>query len=176
MDQRPENALGIALLNAGGAFDDPACAARWWGGVHRDAAVALPLHAPAKPRFDLALAKELRTLQAAAAETLAAISRAGVPPESSVAVINGALARGTLQLNGTPPVLKYAVADGAGVVLLPLAHAISSLLAGDLRRLRRCADDSCAAYFWDNTKNRSRRWCRLACMERVRAPRRRLPR
>ena len=176
MDLLASQAVGVAFLNAGSAFDDPMRAAQWWGSVHRDAAGALPLQAGSKPRFDLALTEELRTLQAATAQALDAASKGLQPPESCLAAISGALARGSPRLSATrPPALTYAVADGAGSVLLPLAYAVSGLLATDLRRLRRCADERCAAYFWDNTKNRSRRWCRLACMERVRAPRRRLP-
>jgi len=176
METEAANNVGVAFLNAAGEFDDPARAAAWWGRLHRDAAGVLPLSAPSKPRFDLALAGELRDLQAAAAQTLAAIASGGQAPESAMATISGALGRGALRMDGSPPVVTYAVTDGAGSVLLPLAYAVSSLLAADLRRLRRCADTSCAAYFWDGTKNRSRRWCRLACMERVRSPRRRLPR
>ena len=175
MDLLASQSVAVAFLNARSAFDDPARAAAWWGIVYREATGALPLQAGPKPRFDLALAEELRSLQAAAAQALDAISQGRQPPESSMATISTALARGTLGLDTARPVLTYSVTDGAGSVLLPLAHAVSSLLAADLRRLRRCADEQCAAYFWDNTKNRSRRWCRLACMERVRAPRRRLP-
>jgi len=175
MDLSESHAAGVAFLNAGAAFSDPAGAAQWWGGVHRQAADALRLRAASNPRFDLALTEELRMLQAASSEALEAASQGRQPLESSLATISGALARGTPRLDGSPPSLTYVLADGAGSVLLPLAFAVSSLLGADLRRLRRCADEQCAAYFWDNTKNRSRRWCRLACMERVRAPRRRLP-
>jgi hypothetical protein len=175
MESSASHAVGVAFLNAKAAFGDPAGAAQWWGGVHRDAADALPLQAGSKPRFDLALTEELRALQAAAAQALDAVSQGREPPESSLATISRALARGTLGLDGSRPALTYSVPDGAGSVLLPLAYVISNLLASDLRRLQRCGDESCAAYFWDSTKNRSRRWCRLACMERVRAPRRRLP-
>ena len=136
----------------------------------------MPVQAPSKPRFDHALTGELRELQAAAAQALGAAVRGRQPPEASLATIGGALARGTLGLGAERSGLTYSVADGAGSVLLPLAFVVSRLLAADLRRLRRCADEHCTAYFWDTTKNRSRRWCRLACMERVRAPRRRLPR
>ena len=175
MDSSDCHAVAVAFLNAGSAFGDPAAAAQWWAAVHREAAGALPLQAGSKPRFDSALAEELRALQAASTQALDGVSNGRRPPESSLATVSRALARGTMGLDGARPGLTYAVADGAGSVLLPLAYAISSLLAADLRRLRRCADEQCAAYFWDNTKNRSRRWCRLACMERVRAPRRRLP-
>lgn len=135
----------------------------------------MPLRPGPKPRFDLALAEELRGLQSAAVQALDAASQGREPSGPSLTTISEALARGTLGLEGARAGLSYSVTDGADSVLLPLAYAVSTLLASDLRRLRRCADGRCAAYFWDTTKNRSRRWCRLACMERVRAPRRRLP-
>lgn len=175
MDSSGSRAVVVAFLNAGAAFEDPAQAATWWGGMHREATGAMPLQPGPKPRFDLALAEELRRLQSAAVQALGAASQGREPSASSLTTISEALARGTLGLDGARAGLSYSVTDGADSVLLPLAYAVSTLLASDLRRLRRCADGRCAAYFWDTTKNRSRRWCRLACMERVRAPRRRLP-
>jgi len=168
--------LTLAFLNAKNAFEDPLAAAHWWGGVRNGAFEALPLAGAPKPRFDSALAAELRKLQTAALETVGELTRGGRPSEASVAIVSGALRRGTMQLHGTPPAVAYSVDEGAAAVLFPLALAIASLIAADLSRLRRCANEPCAAYFWDATKNGSRRWCGLPCMERARAPRRRLRR
>ncbi len=168
--------LTLEFLNAKDAFEDPLAAAGWWGRVRNGAFGAPPLADAPKPRFDASMALELRTLQSAALETLGEVRRGGRPSEAAVAVISGALRRGTMQLHGNPPVVAYSVDEGAGAVLFPLALAITSLIAADLSRLRRCANEPCAAYFWDTTKNGSRRWCGLACMERARAPRRRLRR
>ncbi|HET9391986.1 MAG TPA: CGNR zinc finger domain-containing protein [Candidatus Rubrimentiphilum sp.] len=175
MESPASRAVVVTFLNAREAFEDPAQAAAWWGGVHREATSAVRLRASPKPRFDFTLTEELQNLRTAAVQALDAASRGLEPPASSLASIGEALARGRLGLDGAPPALTYSVADGAGSVLLPLAYIVCALLEADLRRLRRCADERCGAYFWDTTKNRSRRWCRLACMERVRAPRRRLP-
>jgi predicted RNA-binding Zn ribbon-like protein len=162
--------LGIAFVNAAGAFENPMTAAAWWGSVREAALSRLPLSEDTKPRFDAALTARLRALQEAAS---GAISRGASAPD--LAVLSEALACATMQLRGDPPVLVHAVSDGTGAVLFPLAHAVAALLA-DRRRLRTCANAECSAYFWDTTKNGSRRWCRLSCMERARAPRRRLQR
>src|SRR5437763_6049222 len=52
MDLFEPHAVGVAFLNAGAAFEDPAAAAQWWGAVHHQAAESLPVQAPSKPRFD----------------------------------------------------------------------------------------------------------------------------
>jgi len=157
-----EHALAIEFLNAKDAFENAMTAATWCarGGV--------PAANDAKPRFDGALAARLRDLKDA--------SRAALTPGSAQtdwAPLSDALAFGRIQLAGEPPALTYVSADPAGAVLFPLAHAVAALLVGDRTRLRTCANAACADYFWDTTKNGSRRWCRLSCMEKVRAPRRR---
>ena len=158
--------LGIAFLNAAEAFENPMTAATWWGSVRES---ALPLAGEAKPRFDSALTERLRALREASARTMSAQAT-----ESDLALLSEALASGSLQLHGDPPQLVHAVGDPSGAVLFPLAHAVATLLGADRRRLRTCAH--CSVYFWDRTKNGSQRWCRLSCMERARAPRRRLQR
>jgi predicted RNA-binding Zn ribbon-like protein len=171
MDTAGDHSLAIAFLNAKGEFEDPVAAARWWAaGERAQGTLLLDPHGP-KPRFNAELSAELRALQAAALEAFAP----GYSSESAPALSAG-LARGSLRLRGTPPALVFCASDAAGAVLFPVAHAVASLLAANDERLRRCANDACAAYFWDGTKNRSRRWCGLRCMERVRAPRRRLQR
>ena len=167
--------LAIAFLNAGSALEDPLATARWWGAARSGAVPVLPL-AEAKPRFDAALAAELQALRDAAAALVDAAKAGAEPPADAVRRITAALGLATMQLHGSPPAPAFAADSGAGLVLFPLAHAAAGLAASDLARLRRCASADCAAYFWDTTKNGSRRWCGLACMERVRAPRRRLRR
>jgi len=168
-------ALAVAFLNAGHALEEPLAAARWWGAARSGALPVLPL-AEAKPRFDAALAAELQALRDAAAELVEAAKAGGEPPTEALSRITAALGLATMQLHGSPPARGFAADSGAGLVLFPLAHAAAGLAAADLARLGRCASADCTAYFWDSTKNGSRRWCSLACMERVRAPRRRLRR
>ncbi len=172
MEQAREHGLAIAFLNASGAFEDPVAAARWWAAARGSAPEALLLDSEGpRPRFDAGLAAGMRALHAAA---LDAIVRRDA--SESARVVSAALARGSLRLTGSPPALAFRASDGPGAVLFPLAHAVASLLGAGDQRLRRCASEACAAYFWDSTKNGNRRWCRLSCMERARAPRRRLQR
>jgi predicted RNA-binding Zn ribbon-like protein len=45
-------------------------------------------------------------------------------------------------------------------LLVPLAESAADLLCrGDFSRLKRCDNSSCAAFFYDTSKNRMRRWC-----------------
>ena len=174
MDTGAEYGLAIAFLNASDAVEDPGAAARWWTAAREGARKTLPLDPDSpKPRFNAELSAELRALHAAAVE---AFGPPGSSTGSAMAALSAGLARGSLRLTGAPPTLLFCASDAPGAVLFPLAHAVASLLAAGEKRLRRCANEPCSAYFWDGTKNGSRRWCRLSCMERVRAPRRRLQR
>lgn len=170
--------LGTKFLNAP-AFENPGAAGSWWGSAHRHA-VALDVRCPGKPRFDAVLTVQLADLQQAARELVGASLGEAEGSAASRGIVNRALGRarpvlaGASESAGAGP--AFAVDDGAGSVLFPVAYAISLLLASRPERLRRCIRRDCAAYFWDRTKNNSRRWCSLGCMERERAPRRRLPR
>ena len=45
-------------------------------------------------------------------------------------------------------------------LLVPLAQSAADLLCrGDFSRLKRCDNSKCAAFFYDTSKNRMRRWC-----------------
>jgi predicted RNA-binding Zn ribbon-like protein len=45
-------------------------------------------------------------------------------------------------------------------LLVPLAESAADLLCrGDFSRLKRCENSNCAAFFYDTSKNRMRRWC-----------------
>jgi len=55
-------------------------------------------------------------------------------------------------------------------LLVPLAQSAADLLCrGDFSRLKRCDNSKCAAFFYDTSKNRMRRWCSGAeCGNRMR--------
>lgn len=140
--------LVVELLNTSigdeDALETPLGTARWWAGLpHRP---GLPLE-PRRPRFDAALAAGLRELRA---DLAALVSKGEV----------------TLPMRFR--------GDGSDAILFELTHAAcSASLSGSLKRVRRCTGQPCGRYFLDETKNGSRRWCSLRCMERARAPRRR---
>ncbi len=141
--------LLLSLLNTLSETPDPLESAlgtaRWWAALRRGGP-ALP-YAAGKPRFDASLARSLRELRTALI----------------LAVDVG---------TGELPLLFRG--DGSDAILFPLTYAACQAAAGEkLRRLRVCRSRACGRYFLDETKNGSRRWCSLRCMERARAPRRR---
>ena len=100
-----------------------------------------------KPRFDAALAAALRSIRSALEEHLTGADQAAPLPF-----------RG----------------DASDAIVFELLHAIrAARAAGTLGRVHRCLGQACGRYFLDQTKNGSKRWCSLRCMERARVPRRR---
>jgi predicted RNA-binding Zn ribbon-like protein len=62
----------------------------------------------------------------------------------------------------------------AGLVIPIVESAADALIAGELSRVRRCADARCSRVFFDTTKNGRRRWCDMAtCGNRAKAARHR---
>ncbi|MEP6692400.1 MAG: CGNR zinc finger domain-containing protein, partial [Gemmatimonadaceae bacterium] len=63
----------------------------------------------------------------------------------------------------------------AGLMIPVIESAADALVAGELTRVRRCADLRCLRVFFDGTKNGRRRWCDMAtCGNRAKAARHRL--
>ncbi len=63
----------------------------------------------------------------------------------------------------------------AGLMIPVVESAADALVAGELLRVRRCADPRCLRVFFDGTKNGRRRWCDMAtCGNRAKAARHRL--
>lgn len=54
-------------------------------------------------------------------------------------------------------------------LLLPIAESAGNLLCyGDCSRIKKCENDACVLFFYDTTKNHSRRWCSMsACGNRM---------
>ena len=62
----------------------------------------------------------------------------------------------------------------AGLTIPIVESAADALVAGELVRVRRCADPRCPRVFFDGTKNGRRRWCDMAtCGNRAKAARHR---
>lgn len=54
-------------------------------------------------------------------------------------------------------------------LLVPIAQSASDLLCrGDLALVRQCANPACRAFFYDTSKNHTRRWCSIGCGNRMR--------
>lgn len=48
-------------------------------------------------------------------------------------------------------------------LLLPIAESAGNLLCyGDLSRIKKCENAACVLFFYDTTKNHSRRWCSMS--------------
>lgn len=135
--------LLIALLNT--RFENPDALETPLGAARWWSGAGVPV--PGKPRFDAALCAALRSVRAALDANLS-----GKPAP-------------------LPTTFRGDASDG---ILFEVLHAArTTISAGGLGRTRRCGSQTCGRYFLDQTKNGSRRWCSLRCMERARAPRRR---
>lgn len=164
--------LAFLLLNTARETPDPLLsadgAARWWARAQRVAEPPQVL-VQGKPRFDTALAERLVALRAAVASALG--------PKGDYEALNAVLGTASVRIAvvaGTPA-LTYAGEAPSDAVALPIAAAaLDIVLSGQVDRVRTCAHEACSRCFLDTTKNGSRRWCSLACMERARAPKRRL--
>lgn len=137
----------VALLNTAAEEPDPLetalGAARWWSSMNAPDAGGVTVDG--KPRFDAGLAAALRNLR-----------------ESVRTAADGGTA--TIRFTGT-------AADR--LIFRLAAAALESFGGGRSARIKRCAGSGCPLYFFDSTKNGSRRWCSLRCMEKSRVPRRR---
>lgn len=60
--------------------------------------------------------------------------------------------------------------DQPDQLLVPIAQSASDLLChGNLELVKRCANPSCRAFFYDTSKNHTRRWCSTTgCGNRMR--------
>lgn len=63
--------------------------------------------------------------------------------------------------------------DSLDWILNPIIRSAAELLISDeIKRLKRCADPECGWLFFDNSKNRSRKWCDMKdCGNRAKARR-----
>jgi len=88
-------------------------------------------------------------------------------PESAVGAINEVLRRGPVYGQLTPVGRGFArkvhrdVRDPVDL-LVPIAEDATDLLCkGDLGRVRKCGSSSCILFFYDTSRNRTRRWCSM---------------
>lgn len=93
------------------------------------------------------------------------LTNGGAPPdEHAVDTVNRAATRAQLTLkfdvdggSGLQPIARGV--DGAvGAVL---AVAFAAMAEGSWSRLKVCPEETCRVAFFDNSKNRSRRWCSM---------------
>jgi predicted RNA-binding Zn ribbon-like protein len=118
-------------------------------------------------------ARRLRGALRAMVERLARGKPAG---QAALDEINRVLAQeaGYSQLarDGDGYALRFQPARREALHLLaPIARAAAELLCdGDPERIRQCGNPVCGLYYYDTSKNRTRRWCSMAvCGNRMKA-------
>jgi predicted RNA-binding Zn ribbon-like protein len=104
----------------------------------------------------------------------AIVAGRSVPP-ASIRVINGLIGRpsGITKVVKTPDSFERRFEldlNEPKQLLVPIAESAARLLcSGDFSRVKQCANQDCGAFFYDGTKNNSRRWCSATgCGNRMR--------
>ena len=143
------------------------------GGIRRRA-----IQQPAGAAASLIDARRVRTSLRALAERGQANERIRLDALSEINRVLGRSAgtrRLDLRTDGTFGRSFVPVGDAfAGLVIPVVESAADALIAGELSRVRRCADSRCSRVFFDTTKNGRRRWCDMAtCGNRAKAARHR---
>lgn len=108
----------------------------------------------------------------------AAIMTVGEPAESDLHYLNRAVAEMhdhlTLVIGDDGPHWVWqGEADRLDAILWPVTYSAVSLLTSvDLGQMRECSGSSCTWLFYDTSKNRSRKWCKMGtCGNRAKAKR-----
>jgi predicted RNA-binding Zn ribbon-like protein len=109
--------------------------------------------------------KDALALRALMRRMVEAIVAGGPIPRASIDAINELIGKpsGLTKLVKTPRKFERQFnleLNEPKQLLVPLAESAADLLCrGDFSRLKRCDNSNCAAFFYDTSKNRMRRWC-----------------
>lgn len=107
----------------------------------------------------------LLALRAALARIFDAVADGHRAATGDLDVLNAELADARAAERLVPTERGFVLADAAPAAIDRLRHAVvrdaEDLLTGDLRRIKRCPDDDCLWFFFDASKNLSRRWCSM---------------
>jgi predicted RNA-binding Zn ribbon-like protein len=135
-------------------------AQKLWGGSPR-AAERIFLDALALRRALLAMAEKLATRRTVPRESLETINKTIEKRPASVLC-----ARSPRRFEEMTRLDLHEPAQ----LMVPIAQSASDLLChGDLALVKRCAHPACGAFFYDTSKNHTRRWCRTTgCGNRMR--------
>lgn len=110
---------------------------------------------------------EVRQFRGALRETVDRISRGRPVPRQVIEAINQRLRARTgyiemTRVRGGFAKRVHAEFKTPQDLLIPIAEAASDLLCdGDFSLIRRCGNQRCVLFFYDRTKNHSRRWCSM---------------
>jgi predicted RNA-binding Zn ribbon-like protein len=112
----------------------------------------------------LQAARELRT---DLRHLCAAIAAGKGAPQATLDVLNTHLARCALQMqlrrskNGVEVIETLQLKDGLAVLFPIVRSAADWLQSADWTLLKKCANPDCILWFYDTSKNHSRRWCSM---------------
>jgi predicted RNA-binding Zn ribbon-like protein len=141
--------------------------AAWWD--EAAARYSMSMDAPHLPDAGFERAKALRD---ALRRIFDAVVNETSPSEGDIEVLNSVLGAGQTRLSllagNRFSMRQFSTDDHAR--LLPIAHSAAWLLTEcDRTRLHKCKNDQCVLMFLDTTKNGSRVWCSIECMNRARS-------
>lgn len=117
---------------------------------------------------------EVKALRMALRALLTRVVEQGTVEEEDLTALNGFLALGYPALapagQGTVKAVMRARDPRSDAVLAPIAlSALRLFTEADWSRLHQCQHERCIVFFYDTTKNGTRRWCSPSCMNRARS-------
>lgn len=131
-----------------------------------------------EPERAAAVLSRARLLRDVLDRVFTAVAITGRAPEAEIAELNEFLTEGMRYRRLEPDDRCCGWTWAAGdeplaQMLWPIANAAAELLVGgELDRVKRCGNDTCAWLFVDLSRNRSRRWCDMKeCGNRAKARR-----
>ena len=165
-------------LRSGSAVDwlaSPARVATWLHQAGMATAEDLDRLGSSPPEARMLLEEALRFRDVISA-VVERFSRGAPIPEGSLELVNRCLEASPSVRRAEVDKQGYSVRDhrcprGPRGIVAPLAEALVLLLAeGDPKRVRRCQNEKCGLWFYDVSKNGSRRWCSMSrCGNRAKA-------
>lgn len=132
--------------------------------LSRSEAAALRRRASGDPDAARRALRRAVTLREAIYAALDQAVERGKPEAAALGALNAFVSEtftsARLTIDGGRVTLKTFGGDGLDAMLAPVVRAAVDLLTSDdLKRVGRCADDTCLWLFFDTTRSRTRRWC-----------------
>ncbi len=120
--------------------------------------------------------QEVRALRSVLRQAVERIAKTGRLPRELAGVLgkelqHPRLATEVMQFQGKLRTKPRWVLEKPEDLLVPLAHCAASFFAtADYRAIRKCENPRCILWFYDTSKNHSRRWCSMElCGNRAKA-------
>lgn len=130
------------------------------------------LDAPEQVQIAPATFDRARSLRSALRRIFTAVVEQSEVADEDLDLLNEILSSGHTRLVATPGhrFALHQVSDEDSVILLTIAQSAAWLLTEcERQRLHKCRNERCVLMFLDTTKNASRVWCSIECMNRARS-------